>query len=493
MRRPFFTLEDAKAAFNLFCCVYGVGTLGMPGNFSRAGPAIATVALAFMAFANVYASVCICKVMLLAPTSVRTYGDLGEWCMGKWGHWLTVVAQMGVCLLVPCVFLVLGGSLLDGLFPDAFSESIWIVLMALLVLPVCLIPTLKEGAGAAFAGCMGTILADAIGIAVVMSGMKGHPTPPGPHLAFKQVSGAFGNLSLAYGAGIVIPALQRQHTEPTRMPRVVGVTLTVISCFFLTISGLGYSAVGCQISGNLLFSIYPDADTGLATLGFEPAWGAVVLAYLFMQLHVTIAFSVLLHPAFYIIERMVLGMHKKAPIQEEDLEIAPSYADLGTPLDPVKDAARRSSKMSATSMADLEKEGLTVQLYEEEANDYKGANTIKYVTMRIAVIAVLVALSVVLKDHFSDLSDFVGASAITLSCIILPIIFYLKKTWATVPLYEKIPAIVVVVICFVLGCYVTYTSGETLFTPSSSDIEFPYCKTEYQNTVYFNVSAANGD
>ncbi|KAE8882949.1 hypothetical protein PF003_g32980 [Phytophthora fragariae] len=35
-RGAFFTMEDAKIAFNLFCCVYGVGTLGMPGNFSRA-------------------------------------------------------------------------------------------------------------------------------------------------------------------------------------------------------------------------------------------------------------------------------------------------------------------------------------------------------------------------------------------------------------------------------------------------------------------------
>ncbi|KAK1931479.1 hypothetical protein P3T76_013235 [Phytophthora citrophthora] len=102
-RSAFFTMEDAKIAFNLFCCVYGVGTLGMPGNFSRAGPVIAIFALIFMAFANVYASVVISKVLLLAPRSVRTYGDLGEWCMGKGGRYMVVVSQMGVCLLVPCV------------------------------------------------------------------------------------------------------------------------------------------------------------------------------------------------------------------------------------------------------------------------------------------------------------------------------------------------------------------------------------------------------
>ncbi|OWZ16244.1 Amino Acid/Auxin Permease, partial [Phytophthora megakarya] len=88
-RKAFFTMEDAKAAFNLFCCVYGIGTLGMPGNFSRAGPYIAVIAMAFMAFANVYGAVAICRVMLLAPRSVKTYGDLGEWCMGKPGRYLS--------------------------------------------------------------------------------------------------------------------------------------------------------------------------------------------------------------------------------------------------------------------------------------------------------------------------------------------------------------------------------------------------------------------
>ncbi|KAE9004996.1 hypothetical protein PF005_g16816, partial [Phytophthora fragariae] len=43
---PFLTGEDCKSAFNLFCCIYGIGTLGMPGNFARAGPAIAVSAMA---------------------------------------------------------------------------------------------------------------------------------------------------------------------------------------------------------------------------------------------------------------------------------------------------------------------------------------------------------------------------------------------------------------------------------------------------------------
>ncbi|KAK1940160.1 hypothetical protein P3T76_008483 [Phytophthora citrophthora] len=153
---------------------------------------------------------------------------------------------MASCLLGPCVLLVRGGSLLDGLFPNAFSTSYWICFMALMCLPVCLIPTLKEGGGAAFAGCAGTpLIADVIGVAVVMYGMRGHPSPPSPDIKFSQVAGMFGNLVVAYNAGIVIPALQRQLSEPTRMPRVVFVTVAFISYLFLILASTACSSVGC--------------------------------------------------------------------------------------------------------------------------------------------------------------------------------------------------------------------------------------------------------
>jgi vesicular inhibitory amino acid transporter len=469
----------------------------MPGNFARAGPVIAVIAMAFMAFANIYSSITMSKVMLLAPRSVKTFGDLGEWSAGATGRWLCVVSQMGSCLLIPCVFLVLGGQLLDGLFPAAFSQTTWTILMALMVLPVCLVPTLKEGSGAAFAGCMGTIIADVIGVAVVMNGMSGHPSVPSPELKFSQVAGVFGNLSLAYGAGIVIPDLQRQHSDPTRMPRVVGVTVAFVSCLFLVLASTSYSAVGCQISGNLLFTIYPDADTGMTTLGFKPNWGTVVLAYLFMQLHITIAFSVILNPAFYICERLVLGMHKTS---SDDIENGFGFEENATPADVLakqsdagfsntNNTGNRRSKMSYVSVADSER--VHKDNEEEEAAEYKGANALKYVALRITIVVILVILAIVFKDHFSAFADFVGASCITMNCILLPIVFYLIKSWERVPIYEKIPAIVVVVVCFVLGCYVTYTTGKELFAPSESDAEFPFCDAEFENTIYYNYTAAH--
>jgi vesicular inhibitory amino acid transporter len=264
------------------------------------------------------------------------------------------------------------------------------------------------------------------------------------------------------------------------MPRVVGVTMTVISILFLTLASSGYSAVGCQISGNLLFSIYPDSTTGLSKLGFKSNWGAIVMAYLFMQLHITIAFSVVLHPAFFIAERLVLGMHQK---KTSDLEALYEYA--ATPVD-ICGLDHLSSKQSVISMADIEHENI----HEDESADYnKPGVMIKYITLRVIIIIILVIVSVLLKDHFLALNDFVGASAITMSCIILPIVFYLKTLWKSLPLYEKAGSIIVLIICLVLGCYVTYTSGKELFAPApnrTDDINFPYCSPEFEHHLYYN-------
>uniref|UniRef100_M4C1T6 Amino acid transporter transmembrane domain-containing protein n=1 Tax=Hyaloperonospora arabidopsidis (strain Emoy2) TaxID=559515 RepID=M4C1T6_HYAAE len=395
---------------------------------------------------------------------------------------------MGSCLLMPCVFLVLGGGLLDRLFPDAWSTTVWIILMTITVLPLALVPTLKEGAGAAFAGCMGTLIADGLGIAIVAHGMRGdHPSVPSPELSLPQVAGAFGSLAMGFGAGIVLSDVQRQHSDPSRVPRVVIATMIFVMIILLVLGFVPYFSVGCQISGNLLYMIYPDATTGLTLLGFVPKWGTVVLAYIAMQMHVTIAFSVLINPAFYIAERLVLGMHGKKPVE---METGLAFQESGTPMPKTSEVSAvsvTSSRRMRTSVFPLT--GEINNDHELEAAEYRGANAIKYILLRLAIIVVLVILSIVFADHFSDFVDFVGASAITANCIVLPTVFYLMKTWEHVPLYERFGAGVIIVVCTILGCYSTYTAGKNLFSPSDSEALFPYCDAEFQDVVYYNQMA----
>lgn len=59
------------------------------------------------------------------------------------------------------------------------------------------------------------------------------------------------------------------------------------------------------------------------------------------------------------------------------------------------------------------------------------------------------------------------------------------------PHVGKVSALAVIVVCFCLGCYVTVITGEELFTPVDDDTKFPYCASEYENTVYYNYTAAH--
>ncbi|KAE9100009.1 hypothetical protein PF010_g14971 [Phytophthora fragariae] len=132
------------------------------------------------------------------------------------------------------------------------------------------------------------------------------------------------------------------------MSRVVGVTVDLISCLFLVLTSTAFSVLRCHSMGNWLFTIYPDKTTRLTTLGLAPNWFVDLLAYLFMQLHITIASTVIVNPAFYIAERHALSVQKGKP---RDLEDPVSYMDAATP-GVTHGEPRRSSKMPCVSVAD---------------------------------------------------------------------------------------------------------------------------------------------
>uniref|UniRef100_A0AAV1TD81 Amino acid transporter transmembrane domain-containing protein n=1 Tax=Peronospora matthiolae TaxID=2874970 RepID=A0AAV1TD81_9STRA len=466
----FFTSEDLKIAFNFFCTVYGIGTLGLPSNFARSGAVLATIALVFMGFANICSCVAISRVMAAAPKNVKTYGDVGEWCCGKAGRYLVLFVQFGVCCLVPCAFLVLGGILLDGISPRAFNQQYWSIIMAAMLLPVILTPTLKEGAAAAFAGCLGTLLADAIALSVLVNGIGlNHPAVISPDFDVGQIASSFGNLALAYSAAVLVPALQREHSQPERMPRVVATTMVFTSCLFLTIGWTSYSFVGCQIPGNLLFAI------GGTALNLHANRGAVVLAFMFMQLHITIAMSVILNPVLYIAERGILGMHKRPALTIVDEE-SPAFDGINTP---------QKAGNSVVSLADAE-HVISAEALLDEYHNSGPLVTAKYMTLRITIVVILLVIAIIFKDHFVDFTDFVGAWAVSMACIILPVFFYFKAFWHCIPLYEKIIGTFIIAICASLGGYVTFTTGKNLFLNIVSDKTFKYCPSGFDMVVYTN-------
>ncbi|KAG7394417.1 hypothetical protein PHYBOEH_005224 [Phytophthora boehmeriae] len=229
---------------------------------------------------------------------------------------------------------------------------------------------------------------------------------------------------------------------------------------------------------------------GVAPLGFTTDRGAVVMAYLFMHVHISIAFSTLMQPPFYMAERLILGMHpapqivrfsKDAQVDvdlEQDLQESKPYVQCSTPIE---------HEVSTSSIVEKTEGQVSHLLTEEQlAAPYEGAkNKLRYITLRLCIIVVLVIIAVLAQNKFLNLEDFTGATAHTTSCLLMPLIIYLRVFWKSMSVYDKAASMIVIVVCAFTGCYVMIHAAEELFTPSDDDTLFPYCETELQNTPYY--------
>ncbi|KAE9251325.1 hypothetical protein PF004_g2520 [Phytophthora fragariae] len=188
-------------------------------------------------------------------------------------------------------------------------------------------------------------------------------------------------------------------------------------------------------------------------------------------------------PAFYMAERMVLGLHKTAPIVrfnaeqdqesiEQDLELQDkqSYVQVTTP------------QAMSEKAVELNEEITKEQLREP----YKGTkNTLRYITLRISIIILMVIVAVAAQKKFLDLEDFTGSTAHTVNCMILPVLIYMRVFWKKMSILDKAASILVMVMCGLAGFYVMIHAGKQLFTPSEDATAFPYCDAEYQDEPYY--------
>ncbi|KAH9119818.1 hypothetical protein AeMF1_007708 [Aphanomyces euteiches] len=84
----------------------------------------------------------------------------------------------------------------------------------------------------------------------------------------------------------------------------------------------------------------------------------------------------------------------------------------------------------------------------------------------------------------------------SLCCMILPMIFYMKVLWNKIGALEKIWIVIAVLVCLFLAVYESIQTGKVLFRSSTKqpdtwdNIKFSYCPagSSYQRIVYTNVS-----
>lgn len=421
--------HDVQAGVNIVCCLLGIGSLAMSHEFAKAGPVYGTIALLTMCGINIYATVVLSQCFLHVPNDILTFSDLGSYAFGTFGRIFVPVTHLGTCLLLPIAFLILGGSLLlPGIFQGVITldPSYWIVIMASVLMPVALIRTLDEAYWVMILGACTTILSIvfSLGDSAVEQPWNHLPT----NVEAKNVFSVFGTMSLAYGAAIIVPTIQREHPNPKSMPKVIVLSLGCMTLAYFTIAVLGNIQFGCKAPSNLLLSM---SDGVLKRISFA-----------LMQIHVMIALAAALNPAMFYFER---NMFQIQP------EVLPKQLET-----PVKDIRESLSSITSSVLCNRPLNG-----------KYSSHQKIQSFIFRTLVVAGLTLLAILFRGSFLDVVSFIGATTISGCCIVMPCAIYLKLFRHEMSKLHQIFCLAVILLATSVGLFTAYYSLITIIQNAS--------------------------
>lgn len=499
------TSEDRTCVALLFCATFGVGSMSFGSVFAATGPLLASLAVYFLSACNLHASVAVSKTMAVVPVSVRSFSDLGYFAFGESGRRVVLVSEAGVCFLTPIAFFILGGTVLlpylfEGIGPDR-SATEWIVWLAVGVLPITLIPTLKGASALCYIGSLVAIVADSICIWVSATSLEYSPreTQISPDAAVQT----FGTIMFALGTAIIIPPIQRQHSDPGRLANLVSITLVIITSIYLLIGMITYYQYGCTAPSTLLDEL--------------PSGQWKRLASALMLVHVMVAFPVMLNPTLFDLERYVLEKDADIEVLRQSLALrnARVLANEGSGGKPILGSTPTVASLGADAFIYGSSTAYTAHhsptQYSTPSSDAYQAmphatpvtftvrDRIFSAVIRTTTIALQAFLGIMLQSSFMDILSLIGSTAITISCMIMPCLCYLKvhPTATQEPLSrcDKTLCYTIIASSTLLGAYCTLVAAGNIHrnlskyelfaaantTLSAQDDAYPFCHAGERN------------
>ncbi|KAF1789940.1 Amino acid transporter, transmembrane domain [Phytophthora cactorum] len=411
--------DDVLCVALLFCATFGVGSMSFGSIFAAAGPVLAAMGVYFISACNLHASVAISKSLMVAPVNVRTFSDLGYFAFGETGRRVVLLSEWGACFLSPIAFFIIGGTtLLPCIFEgtvagEQWSPTHWIIVMSLGVMPVILIPTLKAAAPLAYMGGLVAVLADVICIGYSLQNIQ--PSPRETQIQTDHAIQTFGTIMFATGTAIIIPPIQRQHADPARLANLVSLTLLFITSIYMLIGVV--TKLGTKVASALMLA------------------------------HVTIAFPLLLNPTLFDMERYILGKDADHEVLQQTLSLRAAKANATSgqskPILANTGAIGTLAPPKITTTPILEEEGFLYgnstpyfqaaspppsdngdHAYAGEA--YTASDRLCSGLIRTITVWSQAFLAIMFQSSFTDILSLIGATAVTVSCMIMPCLCYLR-------------------------------------------------------------------
>ncbi|RLN46010.1 hypothetical protein BBJ29_003820 [Phytophthora kernoviae] len=428
--------DDVLCVALLFCATFGVGSMSFGSIFAAAGPILAAIGVYFISACNLHASVAVSKALMVAPVNVRTFSDLGFFAFGETGRCVVLLSEWGCCFLSPIAFLILGGTILlptlfEGTVAEDWSPTQWIIVMSIGILPVIMIPTLKAAGSLMYLGGLTAMCADLICICYSLANV-----PSAPRETQVQTNNAvqtFGTILFATGTAIIIPPIQRQHTDPARLANLVSLTLLFITSLYLLIGVTTYYQFGCTAPATLLDELPSKSSTKK-------------IASALMLLHVTIAFPLLLNPTLFDMERYIIGKDADHEVLQQSLSLKTGKAVALGQTKPIlanTGAIGVLTPPNTPVVPNLEDDGFLYGSnspyfqtkspppsdcgdHASTAHAYTTADRVCSAAIRTITVWSQALLAIIFQASFVDFLSFIGATTVTISCMVMPCLCYLR-------------------------------------------------------------------
>eukprot|EP01135_Chromosphaera_perkinsii_P011667 Nk52_evm5s2473 gene=Nk52_evmTU5s2473 len=366
-------------AFHITCAIMGGGMLGLPNALSESswyGLILLTAVTAMMGYSGILLSRCLTKV-----PHVHTYIDLGKEVGGTFGKYVVAVAQTVTCFGSAILFLVLAGQNSQALFESVWpggTLQYWLIICCCILYPTIFFRTLNEAMPLSIFGVLAAVV---VGIAVSIQCFfvdnRPDPVEYNTRVGAKNFATAFGTMMLSYGSHSVFPAVQREMPTQHHFKKSVAVAFPIIFSFYVVVSTIGYYTYGDAVEDNILKNLPKNVTFYIVTSA--------------ITIHVLMAYVVFMNPLFQICEYyMGLG----ARPEETEVEMETKFENVGNGVD------------SPTTIPWTKKE------------------KIKSIVFRTIMTGIGLFISLLIP-FFGDLMSFLGGSTITLSCVVVPVWFYI--------------------------------------------------------------------
>ncbi|KAG0226244.1 neutral amino acid transporter [Actinomortierella wolfii] len=293
------TVGPWKAAFLLGKAFVGTGVLFLPKAFLHGGVVFSCLMLAFVATVCCIAFLMLVQVRLVIRES---FGDIGLVLYGKWMRWAILVAvaisQIGFC----CAYLIFVAENIDAIVQTftkctfhGIESKYYILLPLVVLLPLVLIRRMAILSFPSMLSNLFIVLSIVYLWYFTINNIAHEGLGPNISLFNRDDFALFiGTAVFSYeGIGLVIP-ITESMAEPEKFPRVLAMTIAVVTLFFMSVGALGYLAFGSNTQTIVILN-----------LPVTSAW--TITIQILYSLAIILSVPLMLSPACKIIEHGIFG------------------------------------------------------------------------------------------------------------------------------------------------------------------------------------------